>query len=156
MWCCNNRTSITCAAKRLRDHRGQATVELAIAFPVIIIVAVIAVNTLLLFGECSAFDRTARQAIRTYACSPSAGEGSAAICGHIQAALDDSFDAPYMSCSVEGSGAQYGFMTYRATLQFYPTLFGLGLKEEVFGIPLPQITHSVELTVDSYKPGVLF
>ena len=43
--------------RRLDDDGGQATVELAVVLPVVIIVAVIAVNALTFFGACAAFDR---------------------------------------------------------------------------------------------------
>ena len=34
------------------------------------------------------------------------------------------------------------------------TLFGLGLRSEVFGVELPGLSHTVDFTVDQYKPGV--
>ena len=44
---------------------------------------------------------------------------------------------------------------FTATIEFSPTLFGLGLKSSVFGVSLPHLEHAVSLTVDPYKPGVL-
>ena len=37
----------------------------------------------------------------------------------------------------------------------HATLFGLGLKSEVMGVALPKLSHTEELVVDCYKPGVL-
>ena len=51
---------------RTCDERGQMTVELAAAFPVLIIVAVIAVNALAFFSECAAFDNVFRDAVRRF------------------------------------------------------------------------------------------
>lgn len=48
-------------------ERGQMTVELAVVFPALLAVAVIAVNALLFFSECAAFDRVAREAVRLHA-----------------------------------------------------------------------------------------
>ena len=46
------------------DDRGQMTVELLVVLPVVLIVAVVAVNALTFFGDCAAFDRVARNAVR--------------------------------------------------------------------------------------------
>ena len=54
---------------RTCDERGQMTVELAAAFPVLIIVAVIAVNALAFFSECAAFDNVFRDAVRVHVTS---------------------------------------------------------------------------------------
>ena len=43
---------------------------------------------------------------------------------------------------------------FRATLVYAPTLFGMGLRSEVFGVPLPMLRHEATYVVDSYKPGV--
>ena len=39
--------------------------------------------------------------------------------------------------------------------QIKSALFGLGLKSEVMGVALPKLSHTEELVVDCYKPGVL-
>lgn len=44
-----------------RDERGQMTVELAVMIPVLVAIAVIAMNAMLFFSECAAFDRLARK-----------------------------------------------------------------------------------------------
>ena len=49
----------------------------------------------------------------------------------------------------------YGHISFSATLEYMPTLFGLGLKSEVMGVALPKLSHTEELVVDCYKPGVL-
>ena len=52
-WCCMLRGSPVWRA-------GQMTVEFVVAFPVLIAVAVVAVNACLFFSECAAFDMVAR------------------------------------------------------------------------------------------------
>ena len=104
---------------RTCDERGQMTVELAAAFPVLIIVAVIAVNALAFFSECAAFDAE-NEAVR-----------------------------------VSAEAVSGGHTRFTGTLEYMPTLFGLGLRSTVFGIPLPPLTHAVSIAVDCYKPGVL-
>ena len=54
---------------------------------------------------------------------------------------------------VQGRAGSY--QRYCGRLSFAPTLFGLGLKDEVFGVSLPRLVHEVALTVDAYRPGVL-
>ena len=54
---------------------------------------------------------------------------------------------------VQGRAGSY--QRYCGRLSFAPTLFGLGLKDEVFGVSLPRLVHEVDLTVDAYRPGVL-
>lgn len=142
-----------CAAMgRIRhSERGQATVEFAIAFPVLVVVAVIAVNAMLMFSECAAFDRTFRQQVCVYTSEGNAGEVAALV----QSALSEQFDAENEEVSVSSSGAGWGHTTYSACLDFVPTLFGMGLKSEVFGVTLPHLSHRSSITVDVYKPGVL-
>lgn len=137
------------------EERGQATVELAVALPVVIIVAVIAVNAMLFFSECAAFDRIARDAVRSQATSPAYGQDVEQSAALIEASIGESFDEPYLASRVVASNGGAGHTTFTATLEFSPTLFGMGLKSQVFGVRLPHLEHSVSLTVDTYKPGVL-
>lgn len=139
---------------RLFDERGQATVGLVAVLPVAIIVAAIAVNSLLFFSECAKFDRVARNAVRVCAASPAYGQGLdqsiAAIDAMIEEAMGDGVD-----CQVGASGSGAGFTSFTATMSYEPSLFGLGLKDEVLGVALPALRHEVSLSVDSYKPGML-
>lgn len=134
---------------------GQMTVEFMVTLPVLLIVAVIATNALLFFSECAAFDRMARDAVRIYACSPTYAQSSEQSCSQIKEVLQASFENEYLECEVTFSSASMGHTTYISTLIFHPTLFSMGLRSEVLGIKLPQFKHFVELSVDTYKPGVL-
>ncbi|WP_139652167.1 hypothetical protein [Raoultibacter sp. Marseille-P8396] len=131
------------------------TVEFALAFPVMIVVAVIAVNALLFFSDCARFDRVARDAVRVHAASPGYGQTLADSIGLIAGDIEASIDADRLSASVAAGGGSHGHTTFTATLRFAPTLFGIGFKSSVFGIELPMLEHSVSMTVDLYKPGVL-
>lgn len=142
-----------------RDERGQMTIELAVMIPVLVAIAVIAVNAMLFFSECAAFDRLARNAVRVAAASPAYGEGSEQSCAAALAAVEEGMgiaSKDYLEADVAVAGESSGQRRFRATLRFTPTLFGLGLKSSVFGVSLPQLEHSTELVVDVYKPGVLF
>lgn len=139
----------------VQDKRGQMTVEFVAVFPVLLIVTVIATNALLFFSECAAFDVCAKDAVRIYATSPAYGQTVEQSRAQIELLLSESFDAEYLDFSVAVAGGAEGFTTYTATLHFSPTLFGLGLRSDVFGVTLPQLTHSTSLTVDTYKSGVI-
>ncbi|MEC4176741.1 hypothetical protein VIN30_09815 [Adlercreutzia sp. R7] len=141
---------------RRRGEAGQATVELAVAVPVIIIVAVIAVNALTFFGTCASFDRVARQTICALGAAPNAGEDAAAVAEAVEAALADAMAGTSATVDVRVEGGDLGLMRYTARLEYAPTLFGLGLRSQVLGVSLPPLVHEVELVVDAYKPGILF
>ena len=66
-----NRCRLAALAARVDDGQGQMTMELMAVLPVAILIAIIAVNVLVFFGDCASFDRVARNAIRVYATSPS-------------------------------------------------------------------------------------
>lgn len=131
------------------------TVELAVAMPVLIIVAVIAVNAVTFFGQCAVFDRVAHEAVRVHAASPAYGQGVGGSCSLIAQDVQAAMDAPNIETSVSHGAAGLNFDRYIVTLDYHPTLFGLGLRSEVFGVALPTLTHSVTYAVDSYKAGVV-
>ncbi len=141
--------------RRLREKCGQMTVELCVVFPVVIIIAVIATNALSFFGTCAEFDRVVRNAVRTYAASPAQGESSDQSLAYVKASIQGSIDASNMECDVAVEKDHRGYECYTATLYYLPTLFGLGLKSEVFGVQMPRLTHTSCLSVDPYKPGML-
>lgn len=142
------------AHRSRRGESGQMTVELAVAFPVLIIVAVIAVNALTFFVECATFDRIAHEAVRVHATSPAYGQGPDQACALIEQEIRSCVDESNLNVSVSRSNTGFDFDRYSATLEFSPTLFGMGLHSEVFGIALPKLTHTTSYVVDTYKPGV--
>ena len=132
------------------------TVEMMVVLPVAIIVAAIAVNALVFIGDCASFDRSARNAIRVYATSPTygahAGQSQASIAASVQAEVESAFERVFVS--YEGMGG--GLTRYTVTLDYAPNLFGLGVRDSVLGVDLPHLRHSTSLVVDTYKPGVFF
>ncbi|WP_241157047.1 hypothetical protein [Adlercreutzia sp. ZJ304] len=137
-----------------RDARGQMTVELAAVFPVVLIIAVIAVNACTFFSECAEFDRVSRNAIRTVATSPAYEQTAAESVDRIKAAIESQMGSVCSDCRVvvEQSGEH---SKYTATMQYSPTLFGMGLQQSVFGIGLPKLSHATTLVISTYKPGML-
>ena len=140
---------------KLKSEAGQMTVELAVAFPVLIIVAVIAVNACAFLVDCAVFDRVAHEAVRVHATSPAYRQGAAQSCALVEQEVRDAVDADNVEISVTYGSAGHDLQRFTATLQYFPTLFGMGLRSEVFGVALPSLTHSTSYVVDVYKPGVV-
>lgn len=139
---------------KLLGDEGQTTVELVASIPVAIAVAAIAFNALLFFSECAKFDRVASNAIRTCAASPGYGQGIeqsiSAIDSLIETEMGDG-----TTCEVSAQRTSDGYTTFTATLFYEPSLFGASLRKELFGVELGSLTHEIDLTVDTYKPGIL-
>lgn len=137
------------------DSSGQATVEFAVMLPAAIVIAVIAVNALMFFSECAAFDRAFRGAVRVHAVSPAYEQDVEQTCLLIEQTVITAISSETASCEIVARDAGLGHMVYSGTLSFAPTLFGVGGIDDVFGVSLPRLRHACELTVDQYKPGVI-
>lgn len=140
----------------IKEDSGQMTVELMVVLPVAIAIAVIAVNTLAFIGDCAAFDRIARNAVRVYATSPTYGVQAGQSQASILSAIEGEMDSAFERAEVTYEGMNGGLTRYTATLDYAPNLFGLGVRDSVFGVALPHLRHSVSLVVDTYKPGIFF
>lgn len=142
------------AGPEARHTSGQMTVELAVAFPVLIAVALIAVNACTFFSECAVFDRVAHEAVRVHATSPAYRQGASQSLALVEDEIRTAMDAPNVDVSVASSATGFDFVRFDATLEFSPTLFGMGLRSEVFGVQLPRLSHTSTYVVDTYKAGV--
>jgi len=140
---------------RRRSTKGQMTVQLAVAMPVLIIVAVIAVNALTFFAECAVFDRVAHEAVRVHAAAPAYGQSPGQSCVLVEQDIRAALGADNLDVSVTHGSAGFDCEQFTATLEFHPTLFGLGLRTEVFGVVMPALSHTTSYVVDVYKPGVV-
>lgn len=125
------------------NNRGQMVVELSFIFPIMIVVAVVMVNALSFAGECARFDREYRNAVRAQASTPSLSSGVPQI--SIELLENES-----MTSSSTESGE---LVEYRGTLFWQPTLFGMGLKDSVFGVSLFQLQHTCDLVVNPHQSG---
>lgn len=142
-------------AWRRGDERGQMTIEFVAALPAMLAVAAIAVNALSFFASCAAFDRDFCDLVRAFATAPGYGEDAAASANAVEEALTATLSQDNLRARVQVRSVAGGHTAYSGTLEYAPTLFGLGLKDEIFGVALPGLSHSEELVVDTYKPGVL-
>ncbi len=137
-----------------RGDSGQATVELAVLLPVVLVVALVSCNMMLYLSECARFDRLARNAIRICATSPSYGEDAGACAAAAEALLAEQMNSERVVCSVSVS-YESGLERYVAKMDYRPTLFGGNFRGEVFGVTLSPLSHEVGLVVDPYDAGVI-
>lgn len=133
---------------------GQMTIEFVLFFPVILMIALIAFNGILFLAECSGFDRIFREATSVFAPSPASDATQAHVCAQIEEELDRFEQKPHLSCSVTANAQNGGLTTYSAKLFFTPTIFGAYPLRKVFEVELPPLEHSVQIVIDTYKPGV--
>ena len=139
--------------EKVADRSGQMAVELSVVFPIMIIVAVVLVNALSFASECARFDREARNAIRCEATTPAINEGDFGPATRVESALQSSFSASNESTSVSVSKSSLFTTRYECELMWSPTLFGLGMKTNVFEVQLFQLSHTCALSIDPYRAG---
>lgn len=130
------------------------TIEFALLFPVMLMIALIACNSILFLSECAAFDRLFRESVCVFAPSPASDQGKDQICAQIEGSLESFAQKDYLSRRVSATAGNDGLTTYEATLFFTPTIFGAYPLRRVFDIELIPIEHTVRITVDTYQPGV--
>ena len=94
--------------------RGQMTTEFALLFPVMLMIALIACNSILFLSECASFDRIFRESVCVFAPSPASEETTGQICAHIEEALAQFNERDYLSCSVSASEDQGGLTPQRS------------------------------------------
>ena len=90
-----------------------------------------------------------------HATAPAYGQDVSRGVALIEQAILEQLDDDNLDVEVSHGVTGLDFDEYTATLVFHPTLFGLGLRSEVFGVSLPRLSHEVRYVVDSYKPGVI-
>ena len=152
--------ALTDCGDRMREEKrrsrcGQMTVELAVAIPTLIAIALIAFNACTFFAQCAVFDRVAHEAVRVYAISPAYRQGYSQSRSLVEREIKSALDAANVEVSVAHNSTGFDFDKFTATMEFSPTLFGSKLRSEVFGVPMPRLTHSTTFVVDVYKAGVI-
>lgn len=134
---------------------GQMTVEFMAMFPVMLLIALTAMNAVLFLSDCAAFDRVFRNAVCTYAASPAYGQGPEQSSALVQAAMEEEFAEDNLSVSVSSSGVEGGIVSFSGKLTFEPTLFGKGRLGGAFGVAFPALSHESKLSVSAYRPGAV-
>lgn len=147
---------IKAARARIIDDSGQMTVDLMVSLPAFIVIALIAVNVLFALSQCASFDRIARDAVRTVAASPTYEQSLEQSAAKIEQVIEASFSqSDTNSFTVSAVDGYTGVSRFEITMEYHPTLFGMGLRSSLWGVPLPTIQHRVDVAVDPYKPSVV-
>lgn len=151
----------------LREERAQATVEMAMVTPVLLVLALIVYNVMIFAGAVARFDRVVPDIVLTHTVAPS-GEGdessidaSATIQTQIQDAMEG-YDLQVEVSSEQGTAVSDGgllslsgtFRTYTCTMHYEPWPNSLSIAGVSLGAPAV-LTHERAVTVDPWRPGVV-
>jgi len=169
-----NEVSAASRKTRLRRNtKGQSTVELAVCFPVLMIVALTAYNLVFYLSAAARFYPLAAEAVRTQATSPGYGEFSqAARAALIEECLKEAMGDGYsVTISVSVQSVSYGNLgaagngdnsivlsllpkheQITCTMEFQL----IGVPKSIFGVSLPSITSQRTFVIDPYRPGGFF
>lgn len=152
---------------RLREERAQATVEMAVVTPVLLVLALIVYNVMIFAGAVARFDRVVPDIVLAHAAAPG-GEGdessidaSATVQAQIQNAMEG-YDLQVEVSSEQGTASSDGgllslsgtFRTYTCTMHYEPWPSSLSIAGVSLGAPAV-LTHERAVTVDPWRPGVV-
>lgn len=135
------------AVRKLACCKGQMAVELCAVIPVVMVIAAIVFNALTFFSYCAQLDREFRNATRVWVVAPPSSMDlhSAVEQLDYQVWFDPEGENPAISFAYEVDGG--GLVTVTATMEYRPTLFGLQTRQELFGVRLPALSHTAQMTV---------
>ena len=148
-------------------EEGQMVAEMAVVAPVMIVVAIIAVNLMWFLEASSRFDRLAPDVVAALAVSPGAADGGSQEHAVTQALQEAMSDLRGVSVSVSArslwddlaSGAGFTMAPhltrYECTLTYEPWPSSLTVAGIQAGVPAC-LVHTKVFTVDRYRPGVIF
>ena len=139
----------------LRDSHGQATVEMAVVFPVVLILVVISFNTMNYLGICASFDRAFPQQVRVFAAAPRFGSNQGDAAASVQQVLAAKYAQECSNVSVVVSEDGWGNSVFQASFEYEPTFFGLQYRSILFGAQLPAFSHRTSFALNCYRPGVI-
>ena len=152
---------------RLREERAQATVEMAMITPVLLVLALIVYNVMIFAGAVARFDRVVPDIVLAHAVSPG-GEGDDSVVdasATVQAQIQDAMEGYELQIEVsgeQGTAATDGgllslsgtFRTYTCTMRYEPWPSSLSIAGFSLGAPAV-LTHERAVTVDPWRPGVV-
>lgn len=149
------------------EERAQATVEMAVVVPVLLVLALIVYNIMLFVAATARFDRIAPDIAAAHAVSPSGeGDGSAddgvsVIESQIEGAMAG-YDVEIEVTCTEGGASSGddlltligGLRTYRCSMRMRPWPSSLSIAGVDLGAPVA-LAHHRDVTVDPWRPGVV-
>ena len=152
---------------RLREERAQATVEMAVVTPVLLVLALIVYNVMIFAGAVARFDRVVPDIVLAQAVAPG-GEGdesSIDASATVQAQIQDAMEGYGLQVEVsseQGTASSEGgllslsgtFRTYTCTMHYEPWPTSLSIAGVSMGAPTT-LSHERAVTVDPWRPGVV-
>lgn len=150
----------------LREEAAQATVEMAVVAPVLLVLALIVYNLMVFAAATARFDRIAPDVVIAHGVAPAGGSDVRAIsdsAGFIAAEIGRAMEGygveVEVTCdAVSGEGdllALAGVLrTYRCTMRYAPWPAGASIAGVSLGAP-PSLVHERSVTIDPWRPGVL-
>lgn len=150
-----------------REERAQATVEMAVVVPVLLVLALIVYNIMLFVAATARFDRIAPDIVAAHAVSPSGeGDGSAddgvsVIESQIEGAMAGYDVEIEVTCTEGGTSSGDdlltligGLRTYRCSMRMRPWPSSLSIAGVDLGAPVA-LAHHRDVTVDPWRPGMV-
>lgn len=152
---------------RLREEHAQATVEMAVVTPVLLVLALIVYNVMIFASAVARFDRVVPDIVLAHAAAPG-GEGdesSIDASATVQAQIQDAMEGYGLQVEVsskQGTASSDGgllslsgtFRTYTCTMHYEPWPSSLSIAGVSLGAPAV-LTHERAVTVDPWRPGVV-
>ncbi len=152
---------------RAREELAQATVEMAVVAPVLIVLALIVYNIMVFLSATARFDRVAPDVVLAHAVAPEGdgtgelSEASERVKEVLQSAMDG-YDLEIEVTSAEGVAARdEGILsldgtlrTYTCTMRYRPWPSGLSIAGVSLGAPA-FLSHERAVTIDPWRPGVI-
>lgn len=151
----------------LGEECAQATVEMAVVAPVLLVLALIVYNVMLFVAATARFDRVAPDIVIAQAVSPSSSEevlsrdATAEIREQLETAMTG-YDVEVEVACIEGGSTSDdallslvgGLRTYRCTLRMVPWPGAWSIAGVNLGAPVA-LSHERDVTVDPWRPGVV-
>lgn len=149
------------------EERAQATVEMAVVVPVLLVLALIVHNIMLFVAATARFDRISPDIVAAHAVSPS-GESDGSTddsVGVIESQIEGAmagYDVEIeVTCTEGGAGSGDdlltligGLRTYRCSMRMRPWPSSLSIAGVDLGAPVA-LAHHRDVTVDPWRPGVV-
>lgn len=145
------------------ETRAQATVEMVVVAPVLIVLALIVYNVMMFASATARFDRVAPDVVIAHAVSPE-GSGSLGVAGQVAEQLEHAMEGYEVEIEVtcDADGTSGGSMltlvgaprAYRCTMRYAPWPSGLSIAGVNLGAPA-HLEHVRSVVIDPWKPGVV-
>lgn len=149
---------------RLREARAQATLEMAIVAPVLIVLALVVYNLMMFASAVARFDRVAPDIVLAHAVSP-VGDGGHEVVQtveeHLASAMSDYGVEVEVTLDGEDDQGLESLLTlvvvprtYRCVMRYAPWPTDVVIAGVDMGAPLT-LDHERAVVIDPWRPGVV-